>query len=53
MQQVKPDSVKKGNPPYRILSLDTGGVSDTQKLFLNAFLNHCVYEAYLPKIFNY
>lgn len=35
------------------LGLDTGGVNNTQKLFLNAILNHCVNEALLPKIFNY
>lgn len=35
------------------VSLDTGGVKNTQKLFLNAFLNHCVNDTLLPKIFNY
>lgn len=35
------------------LSLDIGGVNNTQKLFLNAFLNHRANEALLTKVFNY
>lgn len=56
VQQVQPDSIKKGNPPHRILLwvLIQEVLITHKNYFLNAFLNHCVNEAkILPKIFNY
>lgn len=52
MQQVQPDSIKKGNPPHRILlCVLIQEVLITHRVFLDAFLNRCVNEALLPKMF--
>lgn len=53
--RVNPVQHKERKPTTQnfTLSLDTGGVKSTQKVFLNAFLNCCVNEAPLPKMFNY